>query len=290
MEDRNQQNAVTRPVVEARRTRRGRRTTRRTQPRERQVPISAARLPAFLSEMVGHVPHRPRKCHIQREPQRAVTVLPMLLKEVSESGLPGKLEQHQLEHKHGGDLRKRPRPATRRCGQGTRATDRQRDRRGPDGNRQQRNQVPAHRDPQCTLRRARSATPACPANAAVTRKAARPTPRPANQPCSGRPNGKISESTIGGIAAVTKPAPRLIGMNATTGWRATLRRAGDNAFRTRRSQAEEDLDELPRPPAAPEDADCTPSRPGTRIHAATRHRRGQPKSAEPHRRPTSCSH
>jgi hypothetical protein len=113
---------------------------------------------------------------------------------------------------------------------------------------------------------------------------------PANQPCSGRPNGKISESTIGGIAAVTKPAPRLIGMNATTGWRATLRRAGDNAFRTRRSQAEEDLDELPRPPAAPEDADCTPPRPGTRIHAATRHRRGQPKSAEPHRRPTSCSH
>ena len=37
-------------------------------------------------------------------------------------------------------------------------------------------------------------------------------------------------------------------MNATTGWRATLRRAGDNAFMTRRSQAEEDLDELPPPP------------------------------------------
>ena len=71
---------------------------------------------------------------------------------------------------------------------------------------------------QRTTRRTRSATPARPAKAAVTRKAARPTPRtPPTTPCSGRPNGKISESTIGGTAAVTKPAPTLITINAATG-------------------------------------------------------------------------
>jgi hypothetical protein len=58
-------------------------------------------------------------------------------------------------------------------------------------------------------------------------------------PCNGRPNGKISESTIGGIAAVTKPIPTLISMKASTGWRATPRRADDRAFMTRRSQMEE---------------------------------------------------
>ena len=58
-----------------------------------------------------------------------------------------------------------------------------------------------------TLRRARSTTPGRPASAAVTMKAANPTPRnPSTMPCNGRPNDKISESTIGGIAAVTKYA------------------------------------------------------------------------------------
>jgi hypothetical protein len=42
----------------------------------------------------------------------------------------------------------------------------------------------------------------------------------------------------GGIAAVTKPTPRLISMKASTGWRATPRRADDQAFMTRRSQME----------------------------------------------------
>ena len=44
--------------------------------------------------------------------------------------------------------------------------------------------------------------------------------------------GKISESTIGGIAAVAKPIPRLISMKASTGWRATPRRTDDHAFIT----------------------------------------------------------
>jgi hypothetical protein len=50
----------------------------------------------------------------------------------------------------------------------------------------------------------------------ATRKAATPVPSDINTPCNGEPNG-ISESTIGGIAAVTKPTPRLITMKASTG-------------------------------------------------------------------------
>ena len=95
------------------------------------------------------------------------------------------------------------------------------------------------------LRRVRSATPAQPDNAAVTRKAARPAPSDMKTPCNGSPNGKISESTIGGIAAVTKPIPRLISMKASTGWRATPRTAEPDAFMIRRSQMEGHLGDLP---------------------------------------------
>ena len=87
------------------------------------------------------------------------------------------------------------------------------------------------------LRRVRSATPARPDNAAVTRKAARPAPSDMKTPCNGRPNGKIAELTIGGIAAVTKPTARLISMKASTGCRATPRTEAD-AFMIRRSQME----------------------------------------------------
>jgi hypothetical protein len=59
----------------------------------------------------------------------------------------------------------------------------------------------------------------------------------AKTPCNGRPNGKISESTIGGIAAVTKPIPRLTSMKASTGCRASPRTEAD-AFMIRRSQME----------------------------------------------------
>ena len=57
--------------------------------------------------------------------------------------------------------------------------------------------------------------------------------------------GKITESTIGGIAAVTKPIPRLISMKASTGCRATPRAEAD-AFMTRRSQMEERSRRCPR--------------------------------------------
>jgi hypothetical protein len=87
------------------------------------------------------------------------------------------------------------------------------------------------------LRRVRSATPARPDNAAVTTKAASPAPSDMKTPCNGRPSGKIAESTIGGIATVTKPIPRLISMKATTGCRGTPRTEAD-AFITRRSQME----------------------------------------------------
>ena len=43
----------------------------------------------------------------------------------------------------------------------------------------------------------------------------------------GRSNGKICESTIGGIADTRRPAPSPITMNATTGRRATARTTGD---------------------------------------------------------------
>jgi hypothetical protein len=49
---------------------------------------------------------------------------------------------------------------------------------------------------------------------------------------------QTSEFTIGGIAAVTKYAPRLISMNVTTGWRTTPRRADDNTLMTRRAHLE----------------------------------------------------
>ena len=65
-----------------------------------------------------------------------------------------------------------------------------------------------------------------------------PAPSDMKTPCNGRPNGKIPESTIGGIAAVTKPIPRLISMKASTGPRATPRPADDHTFVTRRSQME----------------------------------------------------
>src|SRR3954462_11867926 len=44
---------------------------------------------------------------------------------------------------------------------------------------------------------------------------------------SGRSNGKICASTIGGITEARKAAPNPITMNATTGCRATARSAGD---------------------------------------------------------------
>ena len=84
------------------------------------------------------------------------------------------------------------------------AIDHQRDQCCPDRNGEQRDQVPADRDPPPQTA-ASEATPARPDNAAVTRKAARLAPSDMPTPCIGRPSGKISESTIGGIAAVAKP-------------------------------------------------------------------------------------
>jgi hypothetical protein len=63
--------------------------------------------PAFLSEVVGQVPYRPEQCHAQRELHWAVPVLPMMLKETSESDLLSKLEQHPVA----AETRRRPRQA-----------------------------------------------------------------------------------------------------------------------------------------------------------------------------------
>jgi hypothetical protein len=70
-----------------------------------------------------------------------------MLEEPGESDLLGKLEQHQLQYKYGGDLGQRSRPATGGRCQSLRAVYHQQDQRRLDGNAQQRNQVPAHRDP-----------------------------------------------------------------------------------------------------------------------------------------------
>jgi hypothetical protein len=60
----------------------------------------------------------------------------------------------------------------------------------------------------------------------------------------------MSESAIGGIAAVTKPIPRLISMNASTGWRATARPADDHAFMKRRSHMGRKISTISPPPEA----------------------------------------
>jgi hypothetical protein len=98
------------------------------------------------AKVVGHVPQRPQQCHIQGEFHRAVPVLPVMLQEPGESDLLSKLEEHKLQQKVGCDLGQRPRPPTGRGCQGSRAVDGERDQRRRDGNGEQRNQVPAHRD------------------------------------------------------------------------------------------------------------------------------------------------
>jgi hypothetical protein len=70
-----------------------------------------------------------------------------MLEEPGESDLLGKLEQHQLQYKYGGDLGQRSRPATGGRCQSLLAVYHQRDQCCPDRNRQQCDQVPAHPDP-----------------------------------------------------------------------------------------------------------------------------------------------
>jgi hypothetical protein len=129
-----------------------------------------------------------------------VPVLPVMRQESGESDLFGKLEQHQLQQEHCSNLGKSSRPATggvtRACGPYV-TSEINVAPIGTDNSaiRYQRTET-RHRRLRCP----RSAAPARPDNAAVTKKAAMPAPSDMKTPCNGRPSGKIAESTIGGIA------------------------------------------------------------------------------------------
>ena len=104
MEDRHQQHAAPRHVVEPHEQGAGKEQRDELNGEDHGSRYQRRDSPAFLGEVVGEMPHRPQERDVQGEFHGVIPVLPMVLKKPGESDLFGKLEEHQLEQKVGGHL------------------------------------------------------------------------------------------------------------------------------------------------------------------------------------------